>query len=343
MQDLPSPSPPLSWGLTAIAGLRVGHDSLEGRPTGCTVVLAEGGIVAGVDVRGGAPGSRELALLDPVQTVDRVHGLVLAGGSAFGLESVTGVVRWLEEQGEGFVTPGGRVPIVPAAILFDLAVGGDPRVRPDAESGYRAAAAARSVAVAEGNVGAGAGATVVKLLGMERAMKGGVGSVARELENGLRVAALFAVNAVGDVIDPDTGTVVAGARTADGGGLQDLRRWLRRGRLLTPPIGNRGEGLNTTLGIVATNAALTKAQATKLAQMAHDGLARTIHPAHTPWDGDTIFTLATGEREVGDDFLSLGALAAEVSAAAILRGVRAADSLPGLPGATDLHSNPDHR
>lgn len=343
MKRRPEPSPPLSWGLTAIPGLRVGHDRLDGRPTGCTVVLAEGGVVAGVDVRGGAPGSRELALLDPVQTVDRVHGVVLAGGSAFGLESVTGVVRWLEEHGEGFVTPAGRVPIVPASILFDLTVGGDPGIRPGAESGYRAAAAARSQAVAEGDVGAGAGATVGKLLGMDRAMKGGLGTAARELDNGLRVAALFAVNAVGDVIDPDTGRVVAGTRTAEGDALLDLRCWLRQGRRLVPPVGERGEGLNTTLGIVATNADLSKAQATKMAQMAHDGLARTVLPAHTPWDGDTIFSLATGEQELGDDLLTLGALAAEVAAEAILRGVQAAGSLPGLPGATDFaagRSNP---
>lgn len=322
-------------GLTAVSGIEVGHHSLATRPTGCTVVLARAGAVAGVDVRGGAPGSRELALLAPVNTVNTVHGVLLTGGSAFGLDAAGGVMRYLEEQDVGFAAGVARVPIVPAAVLFDLEVGGPPTVRPDAEAGYAAAAAASSDAVAEGNVGAGAGATLGKLRGMERAMKGGVGSAALTLPGGATIAALVAVNAVGDVIDPNSGQLVAGVRGEDGN-LADARRLLRLGGVSGPLANRSGEGRNTTLGVIATDAGLTKVQATKLAQMAHDGLARAIVPAHTPWDGDTIFALATGRHEAAADLLVLGALAAEVTALAIVRAVRAADSLLGLPAAHDL-------
>ena len=318
-------------GLTAVDGIMVGHETLAARPTGCTVVLAERGAVAGVDVRGSAPGTRETDLLDPVNTVEQVHAIVLTGGSAFGLDAASGVMRLLEERGIGFETGAGRVPIVPAAVLFDLNVGNDPRVRPGADCGYRAAAAASPGPVAEGNVGAGAGATVGKLAGRERAMKGGVGSAAIALPDGLIVAALVVVNAAGDVIDPATGQVVAGARAEDGRSLADVRRLMRAGLATADRPGE-----NTTLGVVATNARLTKAQATKVAQMAHDGLARAIAPVHTPVDGDTIFALATGTRVEPASVLTVGALAADAVAEAVVRAVRAAASIPGYPAARDL-------
>ena len=318
-------------GLTAVAGLKVGQVTLAERPTGCTVILAEGGAVAGVDVRGAAPGTRETDLLDPVNMVPVVHAIVLAGGSAFGLDAASGTMRWLEERGIGFDVRVARVPIVPAAILFDLGVG-DARVRPGPDCGYRAAAAATSGPVAEGNVGAGAGATVGKLLGAARAMKGGVGTASITLPDGLVVAALVAVNAVGDVIDPATGAVVAGVRASDGLTLADARALLRAGA--TRPAARTGE--NTTIGVVATNARLTKAQASKVAQMAHDGYARAIAPVHTMGDGDTIFALATGRLDGEADVTTIGALAADVMAQAIVRAVREARGLPGLPAARDL-------
>jgi L-aminopeptidase/D-esterase-like protein len=316
--------------LTAVAGVKVGHFTMEARPTGCTVVLVDPAAVAGVDVRGGAPGTRETDLLSPLNTVDRVNAIVLAGGSAFGLDAASGVVRWLEERNVGFGTPAGPVPIVPSAILYDLGVG-DAKVRPSADCGYRAAAAATTAPVAEGSVGAGAGATVGKMRGLTHAMRGGIGSAAALLPNGITVAALVAVNAYGDVIDPAAGTTVAGVRTDDGRGLADARRLLR----LASPAPPRAVE-NTTLAVVATNARLTKAQAAKLAQMAHDGLSRAVWPVHTPADGDTIFTLATAARAEPDDLIVVGALAADVVAEAVVRAVRAATSLPGIPAARDL-------
>lgn len=319
-------------GLTAVPGLEVGHDTLAERPTGCTVVLARRGAVAGADVRGGAPGTRETDLLDPSNTVQRVHALVLSGGSAFGLDAAAGVVRYLEEQGVGFDAGVAKVPIVPAAVLFDLSVGGKPHVRPNADSGYRAARSASEGPVAAGNVGAGAGATVGKIAGLARAMRGGLGSASIALPDGLVVASLVAVNAVGDVIDPATGQLVAGVRTADGRALADARTLLRTGGF--QPLARPGE--NTTIGVVATNAALDKARARKVAQMAHDGVARAIAPAHTPLDGDTIFALATGDLAGAPDLMRIGALAAEAVAEAVVRAVRAAAGLPGLPAARDM-------
>lgn len=318
-------------GLTAVAGLTVGQVTLAARPTGCTVILAKGGAVGGVDVRGSAPGTRETDLLDPVNTVSVVHGILLTGGSAYGLDAAGGVMRYLEEQGVGYDMRVVRVPIVPAAVIYDLGVG-DPKVRPDADCGYRAAQGASAGPVAEGSVGAGAGATVGKLLGAGRAMKGGVGSASITLPDGLTVAAIVVVNAVGDVIDPATGAVVAGVRSEDGRTLADARRLLRSGA--TRPAARSGE--NTTIGVVATNATLTKAQASKVAQMAHDGMARAISPAHTMGDGDTIFSLATGERREPAEVTTIGALAAEVMAEAIVRAVRSATGLPGLPAVRDL-------
>jgi L-aminopeptidase/D-esterase-like protein len=322
---------PSSAGLAAVAGLKVGHASMPGRPTGCTVVVAEGGAVGGVDVRGAAPGTRETDLLNPVNTVEKVHAVVLTGGSAFGLDSAGGVMRYLEERGIGFDTEFGKVPIVPAAVLFDLNVG-DPKIRPTADCGYRAAAAATTGPAIEGNVGAGNGATVGKLAGAARAMRGGLGASAIARPDGLVVAALVVVNTVGDVIDPSTGRVIAGARTADGKGFADLRTLLRSGEL--KPSGFIGR--NTTIGVVATNAALTKAQATRMAQAAHDGLARTISPAHTVFDGDTLFALATGARPGTPDMVAIGALAADAVAEAVVRAVRAATSIPGYPAAVDF-------
>jgi L-aminopeptidase/D-esterase-like protein len=316
--------------LTAVPGIRVGHFTLEERPTGCTVVLLDPAAVAGVDVRGAAPGTRETDLLSPLTIVERVNAIVLAGGSAFGLDAASGVVRWLDEHNIGFETPAGRVPIVPSAILYDLGVG-DAKVRPTADCGYRAAAAATAAPVTEGSVGAGAGATVGKLRGLKGAMRGGIGSAAAVMPNGLIVAALVAVNAYGDVIDPATGATVAGVRTEDGRRLADARRLLRA----APPAPPRAIE-NTTLAVVATNARLSKAQAVKLAQMAHDGVSRAVWPVHTPADGDTVFGLATAARAESDDLMIVGALAADTTAEAILRAVRAATALPGIPAVSDL-------
>lgn len=318
-------------GIRQVTGVYVGHHTLSERPTGCTVVLTPDGAVAGVDVRGGAPGTRETDLLDPVATVQEVNGIALSGGSAFGLDVATGVSRFLEEEGSGFPAGPVRVPIVPAAILFDLSIG-DPSIRPDADCGYRAAQAAMTGhgPLAEGNVGAGAGATVGKLAGIERAMKGGIGSASIELSSGLIVAAVVAVNAVGDVVDPGTGRVVAGVRTEQGDEMAGAMTILREGRPMRALPGR-----NTVIGVVATNATLTQAQATKVAQMAQDGLARSVVPSHTPWDGDTFFALATGEIE-GEDLTQIGALAADVVSEAILRAVRAARSIEGIPAASDM-------
>ena len=323
-------------GITAVSGIEIGHHTLSERPTGCTVILAREGAVGGVDVRGGAPGSRELALLDPVNTVAAVHAVVLSGGSAFGLSTADGVMRYLDEQDIGYRVGDKVVPIVAGAILYDLGLEGNRKIRPGPECGYAAAQGADSGPVSEGSVGAGAGATVGKMRGMDRAMKGGFGTASTTLPGGLTVAAAVAVNAAGDIVDPATGEVVAGARAADGAGFVDMREVLRRGDpeetgSPTPPVGG-----NTTIGVVATNASLTKAQATKVAQMAQDGLARAIYPAHTPRDGDTVFSLATGSWSGSPDVTIIGALAADVVAEAILRAVRSAEGLPGLPSVSEL-------
>jgi len=318
--------------ITDVPGIRVGHYTDARRPTGCTVILAEDGAVGGVDVRGSAPGTRETDLLAPANLVDTVHAVVLSGGSSFGLDAASGVVRWLEERGIGYAAGPVRVPIVPAAILFDLWLG-DPRIRPDAQSGYAACAAASAQPPAEGSVGAGAGATVGKLFGIERAMKGGIGTAAVKV-GGITVGAIVAVNPVGDVIDPATGRVVAGARDPSGGPGGGTTAAILRGEL--PTLLQAGTA--TTIGSVATDAALTKAQAQKVAQMAHDGLARTIDPVHTMYDGDTLFALATGRSGLTGNPSVLGIAAASVTAAAVLRAVRAAHGvdvagLPRIPAA----------
>ena len=315
--------------LTDVPGVSVGHWTDLEVATGCTVALCPQGAVAGVDVRGGAPGTREIALLDPTCTVARVHAVLLGGGSAFGLAAADGVMRWLEERGYGFDAGLARVPIVPAAILFDLALG-RADVRPGADAGYAACDAAHSGPVDEGCVGAGTGATVGKALGFSQATKSGVGSASRSLGPQIVVAALVAVNAVGDVIDPADGRIVAGARSGSGefvGSQRVMEDMLAR----LPQVWRGG---NTTIGVVATNAALTKAAATKVAQMAHDGLARTIRPVHTTMDGDTLFALSLGDIKADPGLI--GAVAADVVAAAVLRAVRQATALHGLPAARDL-------
>jgi len=327
---------PAAKGITQVPGIRVGHFTLPGGLTGCTVVLADGaGAVGGVAQRGGAPGTRETDLLDPTNLVERVNAIVLTGGSAFGLDVGTGVMKFLEEKNVGYKTNAGVVPIVPAAVIFDLPFIGASKARPTADCGYKAAATASSGPVAEGNVGAGAGATIGKIGGGRTAMKAGIGSAAIALPNGLVVGALVAVNAVGAVIDPANGAVVAGAREANGK-LADARTVLRAGAPTTAPR----PGENTTIGVVATNAKLTKAQAARMALMADDGLARALFPSHTLGDGDTVFALATGGWTGTADVSIVGALAADVMAEAIVRAAVMAKTAGGLPAAADLGTIP---
>lgn len=320
--------------ITDVPGILVGHAQDEQALTGCTVILCEKGAVGGVDQRGGAPGTREVDALHPMHLVTKVHGIVLAGGSAFGLEAATGAMRYLDEKGIGFDTHVYKVPIVPSAILFDLGLG-NPKVRPDAAMGYQACLNASSEPPAEGNVGAGTGATVGKILGTGQCMKSGIGTSSIEIGAGVIVGAIAAVNAFGDVIDPSSGKIIAGARSRDVGPLHIgapgyfadtlhvMQTLIGRTALV---YGSRG---NTVIGVVATNANLDKEQANKVAQMAHDGLARTIRPAHTMLDGDTIFAITTGEHNA--DVNIVGAYAAEVFAQAILRAVKTAKPVLGLP------------
>lgn len=318
--------------LTAVPGIRVGHWTHPSGSTGCTAILADGGAVAGVDVRGGAPGTRETDLLRPEMSVDSVHAVVLSGGSAYGLAAADGVMEYLEGKGVGFPVGDSVVPIVPAAILFDLGIG-DPKVRPTAKSGLAAASNASRQPVLMGSAGAGAGATVGKLFGPARAMRGGLGSAAITRADGLVVGAIAAVNALGDVVDPETGEIVAGARTSDGTAFADSMARLRSGQ----PAERSGPAQNTTIAVVAANVTWTKTQATKAAQMAHDGLAMAIRPAHMPFDGDTVFALGTGGRTVEARILGeIGALAADVLARAVVAAVRSAESGFGLPAAGDL-------
>ncbi|SHJ81816.1 L-aminopeptidase/D-esterase [Roseomonas rosea] len=321
---------PIAGAITDVRGIKVGHFTETRRPTGCTVILTEEGATAGVDVRGAAPGTRETDLLNPANLVEKVHAVLLSGGSAFGLEAATGVVRWLEERGIGLPAGPARVPIVPAAVLFDLAVG-DHRIRPDAAAGYAACEAATGAPPAMGSVGAGTGATVGKLFGMDRAMKGGIGTASLRL-GGITLGAIVAVNAVGDVIDPATGQPLAGVRDAEGR-LSGTTAGIRRGELAPRPLA----GTATTIGVVATDAVLTKAQCQRLAGAGHDGLARSIDPIHTMFDGDTVFALATSRSGQAGDMMALGALVPHVMAAAVLRAVQAARSVgPSPPGLSEL-------
>jgi L-aminopeptidase/D-esterase-like protein len=325
-------------GLTEVQGIKVGSHTLSERPTGCTVIMVDGeGVPGGVSQRGGAPGTSETDLLHPLNMVDQVNAIVLAGGSAYGLDARIGVVRYLEEHKMGWRVSTGVVPIVPAAILFDLPVGKRPDVRPTADCGYKAASSASGGPVSEGNVGAGAGATVGKM-GGRGGMKGGLGSAAIALPNGLVVAALVATNAAGDIVDSETGQVIAGARTADGKYLADVRKLLRAGTLGQSAAPRAGE--NTTLAVVATNARLTKTDINRVALMADDGFARAINPSHTTGDGDTVFALATGRWEGQASVTVIGALAAEAVAEAIVRAVSKAESIDGIPSARELGTVP---
>ena len=323
--------------ITDIPGLQVGHAQDYEALTGCTVILCPEGAVGGVDQRGGAPGTREVDALHPLHLVNKVHAIVLAGGSAFGLDAASGAVRYLEEQGVGFDVRVARVPIVPAAILFDLGIG-RADVRPDAEMRYQACLQASRQPPAEGNVGAGTGATVGKILGMGQAMKAGIGNASIDIGGGVVVGAIVAVNAFGDVINPGSGEIVAGARAADVGRLHigaagyfaDTLQVMKT-RVGRTALGFSSRG-NTVIGVVASNAKLDKEGVNKVAQMAHDGLARTIRPAHTMVDGDTIFALATGQRNA--DVNIVGAFAAEAFAQAVLRATQSAEPAGGLPAAS---------
>jgi L-aminopeptidase/D-esterase-like protein len=328
--------------ITDVEGIKVGHYTDREAATGCTVVLCERGAVGGVDVRGSAPGTRETDLLHPMRLVQEVHAVLLTGGSAYGLAAATGVMRYLEEKGVGFDVGVGVVPIVPAAVLFDLTVG-RADVRPDAEAGYNACQSASDGPVIEGCVGAGTGATVGKLLGPKFATKGGLGTASQKIGKGIVVGAIVAVNAFGDVVDQRTGEILAGTRKPIVGG------FLNTVGQMKGDLGQTILGLaqHTTIAVIATNAYLTKEGANKVAQMAHDGLARTIRPVHTMFDGDTVFALATGKpprkgsaalslSKGGADPSVVGAIAAEVLAEAVVRAVHSAEGLAGVPAARDL-------
>jgi len=321
--------------ITDVRGIEVGHAQDNDALTGCTVILCKKGAVAGVDVRGGAPGTRETDLLNPINLVQKVHAIVLAGGSAFGLDAAGGVMKYLEEKKIGFNTGAAKVPIIPSAILYDLNIG-RADVRPDSAMGYDAAASALSDAPAEGNIGAGMGASVGKMFGAALAMKSGLGTASMDIGGGVIVSAIVAVNAWGDVIDPQTNEILAGLRSGKIGPLRVGKKDYFADTLvmMKSRVGRGLLGLatrsNTVIGVVATNAKLDKAQATKVAQMAQDGIARTIRPAHTMLDGDVIFALSTDSKKA--DATTIGAFAAEVMAQAILRAVKMAKPAGGLPG-----------
>lgn len=308
--------------ITDVPGIKVGNVENMEAITGCSVVVAENGAVCGVDVRGSAPGTRETALLDPVNIVNQVHAITLSGGSAFGLAAADGVMHYLEEQGIGLDVRVARVPIVPAAILFDLALG-DSKARPDEKMGYQAAKQAKKGFFSFGNVGAGCGATVGKVAGFKHCMKGGLGSASVELDNGIVVGALVAVNAVGDIRHPDTGEILAGPIDLDTQEMMDSITYMQKHQ------SQMSAGMNTTIGVIATNASLTKAEATKISQIAHNALAKTIYPARTLMDGDTIFTLSTGKRKQSIDLI--GTMAVETLEQSIVQAILAAESIGGIP------------
>jgi L-aminopeptidase/D-esterase-like protein len=317
--------------ITEVPGIRVGHWTDRRAATGCTVVLAPaGGAVAGVDVRGGAPGTIDTDMLRPGTVAERAHAITLTGGSAFGLAAVAGVMRYLEEQRVGFPFGNAHIPLVAGAVVFDLNIGSS-RARPDAESGYRAARAARAGAVGQGNVGAGTGCTVAKSAGAERCLKGGIGTASEHGPGGLIVGAIVAVNAGGEVVDPANGRVVAGPRGDKKGSFLNTVEHLRKGAK-GPRMGE-----NTTIGIVATNAQLSKAHATRLAAVSHDGLARAIRPVHTLGDGDTVFALATGDIQFTSpqQMVPLEALAARAVERAIVRAVLLTTGMAGVPSARE--------
>jgi len=328
--------------ITDVPGIQVGHAQDPAGCTGCTVVLCGPGAVGAADVRGGGPATREIDTMNPANVVREVHAVYLGGGSAFGLAGATGVVRWLEERGIGFDAGVARVPIVPGACLFDLAVG-SPRARPDEAMGYEACRNAAAGRVAQGNVGAGTGASVGKAAGPGRMMKGGLGTASR-ISGSLVVGAIVAVNCFGDVVDPATGSVVAGTLNEAGDGFCPSLDLL----IATPGAKNVFSGGNTTIGVVATNARLTKGQAHRVAIMAQDGLARAIVPVHTPWDGDTVFCLATGgaghvgaaAADASDtEVAAIGAMAMDCMAHAIVNAVLHAEPLGGLPCCRDVRAH----
>jgi L-aminopeptidase/D-esterase-like protein len=337
--------------LSDVSGLLVGHVTDRVNGTGCTVILSPDGACCGLDVRGSAPGTRETALLDPVGRVDRVHGILLSGGSAFGLGAAHGVVRWLAERGYGWPTAAAPVPIVPAAILYDLGFAGS-TVYPTQEDGYAACEAASDTDESRGSVGAGMGCTVGKLLGVESSSRGGLGQASAALPGGVVVAALMAVNAVGDIVDPARAEIVAGARDPETGqlvnSLSEAAGRFDSFLFRPPPQPSQDDESsaidpvqeNTTIGVVGTNLALSKSEATKLAQMAQTGVSRTTRPAHTLYDGDCLFALATGSLDATVELSLLGAVAAEVVAAAVLDGVCNASSAHGLPAASELTPRP---
>jgi L-aminopeptidase/D-esterase-like protein len=324
----------LSESITDVIGIIAGHAQNETALTGCTVIICEKGAVGGVDQRGGAPGTRETDLLHPMHLVDKIHAVVLSGGSAFGLDAASGVMRFLEQKSVGFNTGVARVPIVPCAVLFDLALG-NPAVRPDAEMGYSACLNATSTPLLQGNFGAGTGASVGKIFGAHQATKTGIGTASTSLSGGVIVSAVIAVNAFGDVVDPKTGSILAGARSAQkgfiriGGDDYYANTMKVMDSFMGKTILNIASGHNTVIGAVVTNAKLNKEEANKVAQMAHNGIAVTIRPAHTMMDGDTIFTMATGEKNANVSVV--GAFAAEVVARAIINAVKFAEPSGGLP------------
>ena len=309
--------------ITDISGIKVGHYTDLEAATGCTAILCEQGAIAGVDVRGSSPGTRETDLLRPMNQVERVHAILLSGGSAFGLDAAAGVMRYLEERGIGYDTISGKVPIVPAAILYDLAIGSS-KVRPGLVEGYKACVNAKDAKVPEGCVGAGTGATVGQLLGPEQATKSGLGTASEKVASGVIVAALVVVNAFGDVIDPKTGNILAGARRRDGKGFANTVDLLKQGYRWQAK-----STTSTTIGVVATNAYLNKEQINKVAQMAQDGIARAINPCHTMYDGDTLFALSLGQETA--DVNTVGSVAAEVVSRAIISAVMQAVSLASIP------------
>ena len=314
--------------INEIEGFRIGNAQDKEGGTGCTAILCDEGAAAGVDVRGGGPATRETDLLDPVKMVDKVHAVLLSGGSAYGLDAATGVMKYLEEKNIGFDVGIGKVPIVPAACLFDL-VSGDPKCRPDAGMGYEACKASEKDRFEQGNFGAGTGATIGKFLGLERLMKGGLGAYAVQIGD-LKVGAVVAVNCLGDVYDIDTGKQMAGILTEDKSALANTRE-IMWSSIEQPK--NVFEG-NTTIGCIITNARLTKSQCSKMASMAHNGYAAAIKPVHTSADGDTIFYLAKGDIDVNPD--ALGDLGAYVMAKAIGEGVKNAVSAYGFKAMCDL-------
>ena len=318
----------MAGSLTDITGIRVGHYTDPVAVTGCTVVLCERGAVPGVNVSGASPGGRETELFKPGYSIGLVHAVLLSGGSAYGLDAAAGVMRYLEERSAGFDTVAGIVPIVPTAIIYDLSVG-DARVRPTPDNAYAACLAATESDVMEGSVGAGTGATVGKCLGMEFATKGGVAMASVQLGGGSTVAALIVVNAWGDVISPDSGRVIAGPRDAATGGFLRTSSLLMQRRMRRPfPTSN------TVIGVVATNVRLRKEQAHRLAQMAQVGLARTLDPCGSMYDGDTLFVLSMGDNRC--DMNALGVGAVEAVATAVQRAVREAVSLGGVPALRDV-------